>query len=448
MKLNRKWLMVIALVMSLTMATAGTLAYLTDNDSATNTFTIGDVDIELEEPSWDPEDEPTLLPGVEIEKDPQIRNAGNTEAWVWMEIVIPAELYDIIELDYSTNGWTKGAVTTNEDGDKVVLMKYDSKLAAGATTTPPAFTTVSIPTSVTELPEGMETADIVVNAYAIQAEKIGSIEDAIKAYNGEEITPDEPDEPANGDDDSVTYDVPAGAVTVTSAEELAEQIANGETVFLLKAGTYHVPAECKNKTLTLVGEDLENTILEIVPSGQGEAGGQLDYGFDGSTVTFQNLTIKTNNATYAGYARLTGTYKNVNFDQQYCLQRDSVFEYCTFNVSGDQYNIWTWGAPTATFDHCTFNSDGKALLLYGETDNKVVLSNCVFNDTGVLTAMKAAVEVGSHNSCKRELIADNVDVNGYEINDTGYNTGTTLWGNKNSMGTDLLNVVVDGVDVY
>ena len=41
-----------------------------------------------------------------------------------------------------------------------------------------------------------------------------------------------------------------------------------------------------------------------------------------------------------------------------------------------------------------------------------------------------------------------VFTNGYEINDKGINTGSTLWANKNSMGTDKLNVVVDGVDVY
>ena len=49
---------------------------------------------------------------------------------------------------------------------------------------------------------------------------------------------------------------------------------------------------------------------------------------------------------------------------------------------------------------------------------------------------------------KNELIVNNTVVNGYEINDKGINTGSTLWGNKNSMGTDKLNVVIDGVDVY
>ena len=42
-------------------------------------------------------------------------------------------------------------------------------------------------------------------------------------------------------------------------------------------------------------------------------------------------------------------------------------------------------------------------------------------------------------------IVNKTVVNGYEINDEGIRTGTTLWGNKNSMSTDKLNVVVDGV---
>ena len=45
MKLNRKWLMIIALVMSLTMATAGTIAYLIDEDADKNTMTLGKVEI-------------------------------------------------------------------------------------------------------------------------------------------------------------------------------------------------------------------------------------------------------------------------------------------------------------------------------------------------------------------------------------------------------------------
>lgn len=117
-------------------------------------------------------------------------------------------------------------------------------------------------------------------------------------------------------------------------------------------------------------------------------------------------------------------------------------------MSGDVYNIWTWGAPNATFDKCTFNSDGKAMLLYGRENTKLKIENSVFNDKGGLTDLKAAIEIGNDYGKSYTLVVNNTVVNGYEINDKGINTGTTLWANKNSMGTDKLSVTIDGVKVY
>jgi len=45
MKLNRKWMLLVALVLSVAMATTGTLAYLTDEDADVNTMTLGKVEI-------------------------------------------------------------------------------------------------------------------------------------------------------------------------------------------------------------------------------------------------------------------------------------------------------------------------------------------------------------------------------------------------------------------
>ena len=81
-------------------------------------------------------------------------------------------------------------------------------------------------------------------------------------------------------------------------------------------------------------------------------------------------------------------------------------------------------------------------------NTKLTLNGCTFNDNGGLTDLKAAVEIGNDYNTSYELIVNDTVVNGYEINDKGINTGTTLWANKNSMGKDKLNVVVDGVDVY
>ncbi|MBR6793391.1 MAG: hypothetical protein IKM48_03405 [Clostridia bacterium] len=225
--------------------------------------------------------------------------------------------------------------------------------------------------------------------------------------------------------------------------DLDSAIKDGETTIALAAGTYIIPDSAQGKTLKIIGNG--NTVIATQDDGSYEG---CDYSLDGATVTFENITINTDSTTYTGYARCNGTYINCTINGTYTLYGDSVFENCTFNVSGDVYNIWTWGAPTATFTGCTFNSDGKAMLLYGTVNTKLTLNNCTFNDNGGLTDKKAAVEIGNDYNKSYELIVNNTVVNGYEINDKGINTGTTLWGNKNSMGTDKLNVVVDGVDVY
>ena len=234
-----------------------------------------------------------------------------------------------------------------------------------------------------------------------------------------------------------------GAAYVIDAAGLEKAVKAGATELFLAPGVYDVYS-CGGKTLTINGS--KDTVLKVM--NEGEAGS--DYGFDGSTVTFNGVTFDTsdNNGNYKGYARMVGTYNNCTFNGSYALNKNSEFTGCTFNISGDAYNLWTWGAPVATLNGCTFNSDGKAILLYGGVDTKLTLNDCVFNDNGGLTDKKAAIEIGNDYGRSYELVVNNTVVNGYEINDKGINTGSTLWGNKNSMGTDKLNVVVDGVDVY
>lgn len=249
-----------------------------------------------------------------------------------------------------------------------------------------------------------------------------------------------------GDDDKVTFEVPADAFRVTNTAELEAAVADGKTTILLADGEYNADMNATTgKSLTLYGES-KNAVLKSTQEG----GEGADYDFDGSTVTFNGLTIDTSShsGSYKGYARMNGTYNDCVIIGEYCLYGNSEFNYCSLNTSGDIYNIRTWGAPVAMFDHCTFNSDGKAMLLYGTANTKLTLESCLFNDTGVLPDLKAAVEIGNDYNTSYELIVNNTVVNGYEENDKGIPTGTTLWGNKNSMSSDKLNVVVDGVDIY
>ena len=236
-----------------------------------------------------------------------------------------------------------------------------------------------------------------------------------------------------------------GAYVLPAAtqEALNNAISAGETEIALPAGTYVVPSAVSGKTVSIVGNG--DTVIDIttVPT---------YAGLPGATITFENVIIKSDQQG-AGYDRGFAhtnkiTYNNCVINGTLGLNTDTEFNGCTFNISGDYYNLWTWGAENVTLNGCTFNSDGKALLLYGTANTKLTVNNCTFNDNGGLTDLKAAIEIGNDYHKSYELIVNNTVVNGYEINDKGIITGTTLWANKNSMGTDKLNVVVDGVDVY
>ena len=243
-----------------------------------------------------------------------------------------------------------------------------------------------------------------------------------------------------------------GNYIASSNEGITNAISDGATIINLTQGNYVIPSSAKGKTLTFIGtgtpEDVKVAVTKV-----GSGYENCDYGLDGSTVTFESITITTNSSTYIGYARCNGTYKNCVINGTYTLYDDSKFERCTFNVSGDVYNIWTWGAKNMEFDRCTFNSDGKALLLYQEGSNTVNLTvkSCIFNDKGGLESKKAAIEIGDAPygaAPTYNVTVSGTTVKGYEINDEGFNTGTTLWGNKNSMPAGRLNVTVDGVKVY
>ena len=241
-------------------------------------------------------------------------------------------------------------------------------------------------------------------------------------------------------------------IVVTSNEELAAaDIADNATIYLTK-GKYVIPAAAKGKTVTFIGtgnpEDVEVAVTKV-----GDGGENCDFGLDGSNATFEGITITTNSSTYIGYARCNGTYKNCIINGTYTLYGESTFENCEFNVSDDVYNIWTWGAKEIEFTGCTFNSDGKALLLYREDEGTVNLTvtNCTFIDKGGLeNAMKAAIEIGDspYKKPTYNVTVSETTVIGYAINDEGKYTGTALWGNKNSIPEDRLNVTIDGTVVY
>lgn len=236
---------------------------------------------------------------------------------------------------------------------------------------------------------------------------------------------------------------------VSNTDELHAALTNGATNVYLKAGTYSIPDSAQNKTLTLNG----SKDAVIIHKNEGEQG--CDYGFQNSTVTFNGVTIDTTQNTDGwafGYARMNGTYNNCDIKGTYFLYGVSEFNGCTFNVSGNAYNVWTYGSSAATFNRCTFNCDGKAIYMdgNGNTGTNLTVSNCVFNDrtNGASGYDKAAIETGTTYGTTYTLNVSGTTVNGFAVNPDGIVTNSKVWANKHSMGTDKLNVVVDSVSVY
>lgn len=263
---------------------------------------------------------------------------------------------------------------------------------------------------------------------------------------------DEEEQPANGDDPSKTYPAPEGAKEVNGTAELLAALAQGETTLLLKNGEYEWTGNAGHgKTLNLYGESKDAILYITNEAPDSEA---ADYSFHSSNVTFNGLTISSSKYVapknnYPGFGYMSATYNDCVIDQTYVLYKGpQVFNYCTLNVSGDKYNIWTWGGEDITFNYCTFNCDGKAILLYNGPTTALKVKDCVFNDNGSISG-KAAIEIGQdYGGRKYTVEVVNTTVNGFDINPNGTSTGSTLWGNKNSMTPEQLSVTVDGVKVY
>lgn len=187
MKTVRKSLILAACAIMLVCATiAGTLAYLTSTDTVTNTFTVGNVSIKLDEAKVDvngkavtpeqrvKENKYKLLPGQTYSKDPTIHvQAGSEDCYVFVKVendLSGIEGDTTIDQQMKNNGWTvidRGngiygkANPVREGTDVVVFNNF----------------TISGDTNARTL-AGYANAKIKVTAYAIQAKGFDSAEDA------------------------------------------------------------------------------------------------------------------------------------------------------------------------------------------------------------------------------------------------------------------------------
>ncbi len=382
---NLKKILALALVVAITATAsiAGTLAYLTDRDSKANVFTVGDVQIELNDTF---EQGSQLVPGVVIEKEASITNTGKNDAWVWLTLAVPTAFDNAQNpfLNLTTGNaadWTELANPTTEtiDGKEyVVYTLLYNELVKPDETTSMGLTTVGLDSHVDVDPEGNaywveagvatdlgwnineESAPVVyVGAYAIQSEGFTTVEEAYAAYAAQWTT-------AEGENKGTEW---ADAPTVVSTvAELKTALKTKDSSIILDSGTYDMGGNYSiAEGVELIGA--ENVVIK----------GTLTSSL--KNVTVKNVTFESGNAQRWAYASGNLTFEDCTFNgtSVYAIHYDGT---TNADILYKNCEITGWvaiagGHKSLTFDGCTINGNGAYGVI--RTYDNATIKNCTFD---------------------------------------------------------------------
>lgn len=187
------------------MAVGGTLAYLTDTETAVNTFTVGDVKVDMSEPSYpgnESEDVKDLVPNEEVAKDPQVTNTGVNDAIVFMKVEVPVRDVTLVNSDGTkgtkeptelfwfkdaddtqgtfSNNWSdkwtdlsasKGKEGTSDGSTTTYVFAYSTPITKDEVTEP-LFDKIQLKNIVENEVTPGEAQNVVITTYAIQSAEI------------------------------------------------------------------------------------------------------------------------------------------------------------------------------------------------------------------------------------------------------------------------------------
>lgn len=222
MKNRSKNIKLIACIVSVIsiLSVTGIFAYFTDIETSYNQFTVGAVRIEIEEPHWTnakdengnsiPDTMLNLAPNTVIQKDPQIKNTGENDAYVYFKVIIPVRNIATAQEDgtpinngnpqdtqlftYTINDkWIqigeKNIVTNISSGEAEYyeyVYYFNEKLTSGSKTQS-LFGSIKFANIIDDSLE-LDTYQIDLEAYAIQANNLPentTIEGAYDMYLGD-----------------------------------------------------------------------------------------------------------------------------------------------------------------------------------------------------------------------------------------------------------------------
>lgn len=190
---TKKLMAAVAVALTLCVTIGGTLAWLTDKtDSKVNTFTVGEVTIDLTETLNTDKDgngtadvwEGQLIPGNTLAKDPTVTVVEKSEAcWLFVKVDKSANLDKFISYEIAS-GWT--ALTGTDGVYYREVEKADSGDQDFAVLKGDNGGTVTVKDDVTN--EMMKASDFVAptltfTAYAVQKANVKTVEEAWEIAN-------------------------------------------------------------------------------------------------------------------------------------------------------------------------------------------------------------------------------------------------------------------------
>lgn len=191
-KTKKRFIALFTLIALVSVTAIGvTYAYLSSTTAAiTNTFTVGDVQINLTEPAFVPADEHILVPGATLAKNPTVTVLANSEdSYVAIKVTVPKALDSLVTLDWNTTDWqlVEKITDTDNSNNYAYYYKYKNEVAKAATNTQlnAAFGSVYVKTSVTNSQLQALTADdlkVTVQAFAIQSLGFSNVDDALSQW--------------------------------------------------------------------------------------------------------------------------------------------------------------------------------------------------------------------------------------------------------------------------
>ena len=217
--------------------------------------------------------------------------------------------------------------------------------------------------------------------------------------------------------------------TVTTNEALAEAIAaakDGDTITLGEGDFTTYGKTSPKKSLTFVGAGAGTvwTIGDLTKNVGGEGNG--DYSFDGcDTITFQNMTLKSDGADYRGFIRISNTVVDnctINGKTAYWGYETAILRNGTkFIAPEGYYALWDYSTKAMTFDGCTFNISGRGVNVYVEAGNagsaarEVTVNGCTVNST---RENKAFLNIKNSTQAYDVTFSGSNTVNGLSVNST------------------------------